>query len=370
MNNIFQIIRKYPTILFLSILFIFFFLLNFYHILFLPPQGLHFIRQTDSLSFVLNYISNGYNFFEPQVYNLKSLNGRAASEFPILYYLTALLYYVIGEKEYILRSITLLITTCGFVFLYKMIKDMLNDLFYTIVITFLLISSTTLLFYTNNFLPDTSALGFTLIAWYYFYRFLKHPDNYNYAISSFLLFTIGALLKAVYIINPTAAILSLLIFSFKKHGFTSKIIHDNWKCVLFFIGSVTVVASWYYYVSYYNDINRDSYFLISTHPISWHSKNEAIQLFSFILDYWKTQYYYATTWHLFIVLILTGFIFIKYSNFNIIVPSILLTIGGLIYIMLFFIQFRDHDYYFITIIPALIFLICNSIVTLKTRFPK
>jgi len=67
-----------------------FFFLEFEKVFFLGPRGIHFMRQTDSLSFVSQYFNEGFNFFNPKLFNLKNIEGRAACEFPIIYYLTAI----------------------------------------------------------------------------------------------------------------------------------------------------------------------------------------------------------------------------------------------------------------------------------------
>ena len=136
-NRFFQYFEKHPVILFCLLLGSLYFILYFHHILFLRPQGIHFIRQTDGLSFVSNYYKNGFHFFEPQVFNLQSTDGKAASEFPILYYLTALSYLLFGEHEFMLRLLTLSIVSFGFFFLFKLLILLLKDIFYAIVFCFL-----------------------------------------------------------------------------------------------------------------------------------------------------------------------------------------------------------------------------------------
>ena len=76
---------------FLFLLFLIFFLLGFQVYLFLQPIGLHYVRQTDSLAFVDFYQNNGFNFFEPGGWFLGDSDGKTAGEFPVLYYLTAIL---------------------------------------------------------------------------------------------------------------------------------------------------------------------------------------------------------------------------------------------------------------------------------------
>jgi hypothetical protein len=49
------------------------------------PSGLHFIRQADGLSFALNYAFHDTPFFTPENFNLFVEDGKAASEFPLIY---------------------------------------------------------------------------------------------------------------------------------------------------------------------------------------------------------------------------------------------------------------------------------------------
>ena len=67
----FQFIKnKMTDIGFVLLLIICFYFLNFHSYFFAQPQGVHFNRQIDGLSFVSNYYHNGFDFFHPELYNL------------------------------------------------------------------------------------------------------------------------------------------------------------------------------------------------------------------------------------------------------------------------------------------------------------
>ncbi len=72
---------KYKTHSFIGLLLIYYLFAGTFWQLFEFPQGIHFIRQTDSLSFLSNYYHFAAGFFEPQVFNLSSTDGKAANEF-------------------------------------------------------------------------------------------------------------------------------------------------------------------------------------------------------------------------------------------------------------------------------------------------
>ena len=117
-----KVLTEKSNYIFWLALIIVFICLDFHQILFLRPQGIHFMRQTDCLSFVSNYFKNDFHFFEPQVFNLGSFGGKAVCEFPILYFFTAFLYLIFNEHEYFLRLITLSISSLGFFYLFKLMK--------------------------------------------------------------------------------------------------------------------------------------------------------------------------------------------------------------------------------------------------------
>ncbi len=347
-----------------------YYILGYYQILFLRPEGIHFIRQTDSLSFVANYYKNGMSFFQPQVFNLQSIDGKAACEFPFLYYLTAMFYKIFGEHEFILRFITVLIVSLGLLSLFKFLSKLLNDVAYALILTFLFLSSTVLLYYTNNFLPDASAFGLTLIGWYYFFRFLQDRSTNKLLILSFLIFTLSSLLKVTYFLYPVSAILTLFVFDFYNKAEMKQIIKDNISPIIFFLFSLALIISWNIYAIHYNKENKDLYFLVSSQPIWSMSKEQIYETWSYITGYWYSRYYSIDTFHFFFAIIIAGFFVVKKSNILVFITTVFVTIGSLIYFLLFFAQFKYHDYYFITLIPALIFIVTNSFIALKNKFPK
>lgn len=369
MDNLNQTLLKYRNYLFVLFLLSLYLILDYQTILFLHPQGIHFIRQTDGLSFVLNYFNNGFNFFQPQVFNLQSIDGKAACEFPVLYYFTALLYVIFGEHEFILRSITLCIASAGFVYLFKLLYQLLQDFLYATAFSFLFISSTVLLYYTNNFLPDASALGFTLIGWYFFFKYFTGNNRRKSLLTSFIFFSLASLLKVTYFINPIAAILSFLVYNIYKRIDIKVSIRRNILPFAVFIVSLTIVLGWNLYVIYYNKINHDSYFLIQSRPIWDMDSKQIAEVWKYMTDYWYSKYYYQSTFHVFIALVITGTICIKKSEQVILVPSFILAAGSVCYFLLFYAQFKEHDYYFIGLIPSIIFLVINAFIALKNKFP-
>lgn len=356
-------------LLFWIVLLLYYVLLDFQHILFLDPQGIHFIRQTDSLSFAANYYRHGMHFFTPEVYNLASIGGKAACEFPVLYYLTALLYFPFGEQAYILRLITLTIASIGFYHLFLICKKWLNDLWTAIAFSFLIISSTVLLYYSNNFLPDASAFGLTLIGWYYFLEF-RLKDTRRNLILAFFFLTTASLIKVTYFLHPVAMAVSYVLPSIsliKNQSYKQTQIRFT---LLLFILSFLVVISWNSYAIYYNHINKDYYFLTNAFPIWSMSASSISETWDFIINYWHTKYYYPTTLHFLCVLFIAGVMLIQKVRHELFLPCLFTVAGTLGYFLLFFGQFKDHDYYFITLIPGIFIFSLTALATLRSRFPS
>jgi len=362
-----EIYRNYIFILLLVAVYL---ILDYQTILFTHPQGIHFWRQTDSLSFVANYYKNGFDFFHPRVFSLLSTDGKAACEFPILYYITALFYLIFNEHEFILRLITITITSTGFFYLFKLLYSFLHDFLYASVFSFLFISSTVLLYYTNNFLPDASTLGMTLIAWYFFFIFIKDRKNKKALNISCGFFLMASLIKVTCFINPVTAILSLLVYDFFGKKDIKSVLSHNVKPLLLFSISLMAVLFWNFYVIHYNKINNDHAFLIQSQPIWSINKVQIAQVWDHITNYWYASYYYSNTFQAFSIIIVTGIIFLKKAERVILIPSIILSIGSICYFILFFAKFKDHDYYFITLIPGIIFLVINSFIAIKNKFPS
>jgi len=362
--------EKRKNEVFLILMVMLYFILDYQTILFLRPQGIHFIRQTDSLSFVANYFKNGMSFFSPQVFNLNSIDGKATCEFPILYYITALLYKVFGEHEFMLRLITLTIASAGFFALFKLLNELLDDTVYALLFTFLFISSTVLLYYSNNFLPDASAFGFVLIGWFYFFSFLKNQRNKKQFILSFLFFTLSSLLKVTYFLNPISALLAMIIFDWSNKIKAKQIIKNHTIPIITFFISLLLIAGWNLYAIHYNQVNKDHYFLVHSRPMWQMSKSQILEVWDLMSNYWYSRYYFQSTFHFFAVLFIAGLFFLKKAKKMTLLVTLFVTLGSISYGLLFFAQFKNHDYYFIALIPAIIFVITHSFIVIKNKFPR
>ncbi|MBZ0242813.1 MAG: glycosyltransferase family 39 protein, partial [Bacteroidales bacterium] len=265
--SVFAKAAKHKTLAFVGLLLVYFLFAGTFWQLFEMPQGIHFIRQTDSLSFLSNYYRFGAGFFEPQLFNLSSTDGKAANEFPLIYYFIALIYSVFGEHEFMLRSTNLLISLVGFIAMFKLVYLIIEDGFYAYFFSFLLLSSTVVLYYANNFLPDPASLSFSILGWYIFLLVVFKRKSSYLILLSFLFFTLASLVKITYFIHPVAAFFALIISRYLKKDELEATRLLKITGLAFGFGLLLVLSWWFVFVVNYNDIYGDNYFLTTIRPI-------------------------------------------------------------------------------------------------------
>ena len=326
------------------ILFIFaltglFFFLGLAEIFFSGPQGIHFMRQTDSLSFASQYFNNGFYFFKPQLYNLKNIGGYAACEFPLTYYLTALLYFMVGNKLFILKLLHFIIVNIGVYFIFKLSYQVLKDYFYAALICLLLFTSTVFNYYSFNYLPDAPALGFTFIGWYFILQYQTDKKEKT-VIISFLFFTLGSLIKVTYLINPLAIIgFSLFSVLFHKTGFMSSPMAK--KMIAYGATGVLIVVIWNAYVLIYNDLNESASFVTRALPIWGLTKYNIEVVWDHFTNYWYNSYFAIYSFRLLFIIFLFIILFHKKSDIRLSLLTLILFFGCLAYFILFYPQFRS-----------------------------
>ena len=114
------------TIIFVALSFHF----KFYETINLPPQSTDLWRQADCYTIALNYYQNGFHFFKPQVHFLFTQNGYAAGEFPLIYFISAVLFKIFGVHYFLFKGVNLLIFFVGLYDLFKLALKLTNDLFF------------------------------------------------------------------------------------------------------------------------------------------------------------------------------------------------------------------------------------------------
>ena len=76
---------------------------------------------------------------------------------------------------------------------------------------------------------------------------------------------------------------------------------------------------------------------------------------------WNTKYFAHSSFHYLLVISFIPFVFYKKASSLLLLNVMILFIGSVVYLFLFFPKFKDHDYYFLAFFPLFVFLIINGI---------
>jgi 4-amino-4-deoxy-L-arabinose transferase-like glycosyltransferase len=337
-----DVVQAIATLALFSVLLFALGVLTFIHY---PPQGLHLARQADTYSFSLYYFFKQGSFFLPGNLNLTPVDGKCAGEFPIVYYLCSWIYRIFNFSYYPIRIINLLLLATSFCYAVRMAHRKLG---YTCAVALggIIFSSTVLLYYSLIGLPDVQAFTFSIVGLYYFTKIITDREAGSYR-RMLLFFTLAGLFKPSYLIYMVACCTVYFI----KHRTKSKLKSD----LVYTLAGWLLVAGWFIYAGSYNKANHDYYYTLAPKP-AWLENADRVKLaIAYITGYWWPKYYYQTTWH-FVLLSVVAFPFLVRSKVDRMFYALIIA-GIASYLVLFLTQFIHHDYYFITLIPA-IFIFC------------
>lgn len=319
----------------------------------LKPVGVHQWRQTDCASIALNYYQNNTPFLKPQMHNQTGTNGYSASEFPIVYFITGQLYHVFGFHEWIFRCINLLFFFSGLFFLFLLVKKFTNDRLAAMIPIIIAGTSPYYFFYGAHFLPNVPAISLCFIGWYFFFEYLKNFKTKNIYITAFF-FGLAGLMKVSDLLSFFAAgtyLLYLIVFGKNKISF-EQIKHILLSGTLVFIA----VATWIFYCVQFNAKNGTDLSLLGILPI-WNLDGKQIaDIWSRFYTAWSLHIFHPVVWIALGLSLLIYIIQFKMLHHVLRAITLILFIGSIIYLLLFFDALYHHDYYMLTPFPALIFL--------------
>lgn len=310
----------------------------------IDPRGIHFIRQTDSIAFVRFFELGHGSLLRPGILNLDLApdEGRAAAEFPIIYWLISKLG-AHHTHSATLRYINLLLVAAGQVIFLFAAKGLLRNTLLTMALGTWMLSSSVLAYYSLNYLPDAAAYGLVLMGWSSIL-----PNAWGGALrgSAFgaACLTLAALIKAPASMHLVACMLIL-----SQTGLS-----QSWmKRAMPHAAGLLLCTAWHAWVNIYNAEARTTYFLTHAMPIWKMSSNEIAATSDMALRYWWTKYLHPSIWHaLAIILIILVF---RHRGMPHALRGVLTweILGSMAFLALFFPKLADHDYYFITILPTI-----------------
>lgn len=273
-------------------------------------------------------------------------------EFPIIYFVVAKIWEVTGYNLFIFRLVQVLILFAGLLLLFRSLQVLFNNKLWAGFVSLLLFTSPMMVFYGPNFLPDVPALSFVFIAWFFVAIFLKKRNQGSLWLSA-LFFSLSMLLKITSALSFIALggwiLFELIfqkeearIFNFKRFQFVP------------FILVIPAVAAWYWYVEYYNGLHGGQVSYHGIWPV-WKMTNEQYLRIIDALNkiYFKelflpyTQYLTLAIW---VYLLVTIKRLLPVFRFFVIV----LPLGMLIELLLWFQVLEGHDYYTINLLVVFV----------------
>jgi hypothetical protein len=147
-----------------------------------------------------------------------------------------------------------------------------------------------------------------------------------------------------------------------------KIFNHPLKQIIPIISVLIILLIWYKYAIYYNSINNSGIFLIGYMPI-WDLDLSEIKLaFEAIDNHITWDYFRKETQIVFIIIFVSVMIFYKKLNKLMLFFTIFLSIGFVLFILLFFQALKFHDYYATNLFVVIPIVLLSFLLTLKNKF--
>ena len=365
------VFSRVSSLIFVILLLVLAYIYDFDRILFLGPQSVHMWRQSDCLSFTLNYYMENRGLFEPAINFIgEKGNGQTVSDFPFLYYIVGKIWQVTGQHEFIFRGLVLTFFFTGLFFLYRTLTTLFNDRIWAIMVSLMMFTSPVLSYYSCNFLMEIPALSLALIGWFFFFRFYQTGQN-KWLWITMLVFTLAGLLKVSALLSYFA-LLGLFVLewlhliSFRKDR---PVFPEPRKAILPFLTVIVAIVAWFSFVTIYDNANNRDFFLVGILPIWKMTYTEIMIKFDQIKSYWIFLNFPGYFQLLIVIFWIIMAIFPKRNNRIFYYLNLVLAVGVVMYLLLFFQVVAGHDYYWINLYILLLITTVSFVYFLKTNLP-
>lgn len=231
-----------------------------FRLLHFRPLGEHAWAQIDRAAIAYNYYTGDASFFLPKtqsvVYNSTAI---APGEFPLMPYLAALLYKIFGFNESWFRLLTFVCSISGLFLALALAQRLIRDRYLALSTALLWMSSSYLLYYTTNFLPDSVSLACLIAAFYVLLR--RYPDIPPRAWIGFAIFgALALLLKTSAFFLYAPSVFFLLWHTWRKAG-TVKALG---RPLLFSAIPAGAMGAWLLYAHHLQDKYHSNVFVLGT----------------------------------------------------------------------------------------------------------
>jgi hypothetical protein len=311
------------------------------HQISLPPQFSHAWSMSDYYAIALNFKQHGFNLFVPHTYNLNTVDGITGGDLTFPAWCSSILMLFCGTEEPIVfRVLTWVVSTLGFVFLYRTMSALNNEETRSLRaagLSLLVWLLPTLVYFHDGFIPSTWALSAFMVG---LWAMLAAKNKFGLAVAAF---TLAALIRKPYVLWLCA----LAIWTWQYHPEKKR-----WR--LWGLG-MGIFIGWQLYDLYMNSV-YGSIFLREIRPPE--SMAELFTLWKQVWTKWGLIWFSPV--HLLWPL-LAGLLWKKAETAQIQMKGWMVLAGfGLAcgYAIAMLRQFNDHDYYVIdSFYPAFILLV-------------
>ena len=342
-----------------------FFLFGYNNIISTGPMSIHAWRQSDSYSFVLTYFNENNKLLEPSVLFVgENGHGKAVSEFPILYFITAKIWKITGVTPAVLKFINFSLLLTGLFHLLLLTSKIVKDNFWSIFVVLFLISSPDIGYYGFNFIPNIPAFGLALTGLYYLFMYVRKEKTRDLVLYT-LLFILASLIKVTALISFLGASFVALTY------YLPAIKLKKWQFLKFVLSGMLILFCywrWYVFAANYNQQDLHHIFNQSIIPL-WTldlgTIHSIINSFYFkVLPVYFNQFaIYALITALIFLLVIP-----RVTNSFAKRAAAIYFLGLVCFMVLFFQGLDVHDYFLINTLVFIPAILVATIIALQNKF--
>lgn len=136
-------------------------------------RGVHAWRQCETASNVVRFAREDMDILHPKVFSLEWEDGNKRMEFPVMQWVMAAAYRLLGENVLWMRLISWLIGVWAVLGMYALARDLFRDEVVALACAWAYQFSPLIFYYSVNPLPDNLALAAAIWSMAYFLRFYR-----------------------------------------------------------------------------------------------------------------------------------------------------------------------------------------------------
>ena len=163
-------------------------------------------RQSDVAAIARNFLQNGFRFGYPQIDWAGNAPGYVGTEFPILPFIAALCYKLVGVNEWIGRVQAVILFAVSLPFFFLVVREIFGP---TAAVwgTFFYSFAPLNIFAGRSFMPDVPSLSLAIIGLYFFLRWLEHGESWSFFLAAIAVsFSFLLKITSIVVLAPLAYI--------------------------------------------------------------------------------------------------------------------------------------------------------------------